>query len=42
MDVKRQFAYDRPWASLRAFFQEMEDGTLSCGCTGKPIRRGTK
>jgi hypothetical protein len=32
MDVKRQFTYDHIWESLRAHFQEKNDGSLLCCC----------
>ena len=41
-DMRRTIYYGHIWESLRAFFQEMEDGTIWSGCSGKPIRRSLK
>jgi len=42
MAVKRTLIYAHVWQSLRAYLQEMEDGTLVRGYLGKAIRRGSK
>jgi hypothetical protein len=42
MDVKRTLIYAHVWKSLRAYFQEMEDGTLKREYLGKRIRRDSK
>jgi hypothetical protein len=42
MNVKRTLIYAHVWESLRAYFQEMEDGTLVRGYLGKRRRRKSK
>lgn len=37
MDVKRTLIYAHVWESLRAYFQEMEDGTLRRGSWARPF-----
>jgi hypothetical protein len=41
-NVRRTISYDHIWESLRAHFQEKNDGSLLCCCSGRYIRSESK